>query len=354
MKKMFTPITLGEMTLPHRLVMSPMTRSRAQENGVPREFTVTYYEQRASMGLLISEGVQPSDDGQGYMNTPGIYREEHIVGWKKVTDAVHTAGGHFFMQLMHAGRMAHPANTPHGRQPVAPSAIAPNTTLYTPEGLQEVPTPRALTKDEIQETIQDFVHAAKSAIAAGADGVEIHGASGYLIQQFFMPSSNQREDEYGGSKENRARFGLEVAKAIADAIGKEKVGFRISPGDLPFNGIQEGEQSMEFYDYFAEQLAKLDIAYLHLMHFGNDPLLQMVRKKWPHTLIVNRAGRPLEQIDEDIENNLADISAIGVWALANPDFIDRLKKNAPLNEPDPTTFYGGEAKGYIDYPTLNE
>ncbi|NOU78954.1 alkene reductase [Paenibacillus sp. LMG 31459] len=353
MEKLWTKTKVGNLELPHRLAMAPMTRSRAEEDGTPGELISLYYAQRASMGLLITEGAQPSDDGQGYLRTPGIYTEKHIEGWKKVTNAVHDAGGYIYIQLMHVGRVSHPDNTPHHRQPVAPSAIAPGVETFTATGMQDIPVPRELSKEEIQITIADYRKAAAAAIEAGADGVEIHGANGYLINQFIGENSNKRMDEYGGSIENRARFAIEVAKAVIDEIGAERTGFRISPG-TPLGGIQDGEQGPDLYRYLTQELAKLNLAYLHIMHLGNDELLQDIRSLWTNPLLVNRAGRGLENIGVDIESGLADLAPIGVWSLANPDFVERLKAGAPLNEADPATFYGSGSKGYTDYPTLKE
>lgn len=353
MEKLWSSIKVGNMELPHRLAMAPMTRNRAQEDGTPGELAALYYAQRASLGLLITEGAQPSDDGQGYFNTPGIYTQKHIEGWKKVTDAVHEAGGYVYIQLMHVGRMSHPDNTPHHRQPVAPSAIAPGLEMHTATGKKDIPVPHELSKEEIQTTIQDYRKAAAAAIAAGADGAEIHGANGYLINQFIGENSNTRTDEYGGSIENRARFAIEVAKAVVDEIGPERTGFRISPG-TPLGGIQDGEQGLELYRYLTKELAKLNLAYLHVMHLGNDELLQDIRSLWTNPLLVNRAGRTIDQISVDIDRGLADLAPVGVWALANPDFVERLKAGAPLNEADPATFYSGGSKGYTDYPTLKE
>ncbi|MBV7509535.1 alkene reductase [Bacillus sp. sid0103] len=354
MKKIWSKTKVGNLELPHRLAMAPMTRSRAQEDGTPGELSSIYYAQRASIGLIISEGTQPSDDGQGYLWSPGIYTKKHIEGWKKVTDAVHEAGGYMYIQLMHAGRMSHPDNTPHHRQAVAPSAIAPGVQMFTAKGMQEVPVPRELSEEEIQTTIADFRKAAAAAIEAGADGVEIHGANGYLIHQFISENANVRTDNYGGSIENRARFAIEVAAAVAEEIGAERTGFRISPGNLAYMGIDEGESGLDLYKYLIPELAKLNLAYLHVMHLGNDDFLKEIRALWSNPLLVNRSGRPLDQIDVDIEANLADVAPVGAWALANPDLVGRLKKGAPLNEPDLTTFFGGDSKGYTDYPTMSE
>ncbi|MFS0868777.1 alkene reductase [Paenibacillus xylanilyticus] len=354
MEKLWSKIKIGNLELPHRLVMAPMTRSRAQEDGTPGELSALYYSQRASMGLLISEGTQPSDDGQGYLNSPGIYTDKQIKGWKKITDAVHGAGGYMFIQLMHVGRMSHPENTPHHRQPVAPSAIAPGLEMFTAKGMQEIPVPRALSEEDIQTTILDFRKAAAAAIEAGADGVEIHGANGYLINQFFGVNSNQRTDNYGGSIENRVRFAIEVTKAIVEEIGAEKTGFRISPG-TPLGGIDEGEQSHELYLHLVKELSQFNLAYLHVMHLGNETLLREIRSIWSNPLLVNRAGRAREDISIDIENGIADMIPVGVWSLANPDLVERLKQDAPFNEVDGTTLYAGTGSaGYTDYPTMNE
>lgn len=352
MSKLWNPIKVGNMELTHRLAMSPMTRSRAYENGVPNDLTAEYYSQRASLGLIITEGTQPSDDGQGYMNSPGIYRQEHIDGWKKVVDKVHDKGAYIFIQLMHAGRISHPDNTPHHRQAVAPSAIKPDASIHTAEGRKPIPEPRELSTNEIQDIIEEFKHAAASAIEAGADGIELHGANGYLIQQFISKNSNHRTDEYGGNIDNRIKFAVEVAQAVADEIGPDKVGFRISPG-LKFTGIDEGDREYDVHPTYVklvEELNKLNLAYVHIMHFGDDELLSKIRKSWNNTLLVNRAGRPMENIADDIDNDLADIAPIGQWALANPDIVERIKNNYPLNEMDSTTIYGGDKKGYIDYP----
>ncbi|XXD10389.1 alkene reductase [Klebsiella sp. R445] len=353
MSKLFEPVQVGHYSLPNRLVMAPMTRSRAQYDGTPGELAAEYYAQRADVGLIVTEGTQPSDDGQGYLTTPGIYTDAHVAGWKKTTDAVHAQGGHIFIQLMHAGRMSHPDNTPHHRQGVAPSAIAPGTGMFTATGMQDIPTPRALTKEEMQQTVRDFAYAAKRAIESGADGVEIHGANAYLIQQFFAPNANSRTDEYGGAIENRARFAIEVAVAVAEEIGAARTAIRLSPGTTMW-GIEEGENGPDLYRYLVAELDKLGLAYLHIMHQGNDPLLADIRKAWSGKLILNRPGRPREQFGADVVSGLADLEAYGAAVLANPDFTKRVKTGAPFNNADPTTFFGGNDKGYTDYPTMSD
>ncbi|WP_321913611.1 alkene reductase [Paraburkholderia sp. J11-2] len=308
MSKLFDSVRVGRYTLSNRLVMAPMTRSRAQADGTPGELAAEYYAQRASVGLIVSEGTQPSEDGQGYLTTPGIYHDAHTAGWKKVTSAVHARGGHLFIQLMHAGRMSHPDNTRHHRVGVAPSAIAPGTAMFTASGMQDIPVPRALSTTEIRQTVQDFRAAARRAVDAGADGVEIHGANAYLVQQFFAPSANTRTDEYGGSIENRARFALEVVAAIAAEIGADRTAIRLSPGTTLW-GIDEGPQGPDLNRYLVAELDKLGLAYLHIAHQGDEALLADIRKLWKGTLIVNRAGRPREQIGADVASGLADLES---------------------------------------------
>lgn len=353
LSQLWNPVKVGHLTLPHRLAMAPMTRSRALVDGTPSPLAPTYYAQRASLGLLISEGTQPSDDGQGYLLTPGIYTAKHIEGWKRVADEVHAAGGYLFIQLMHVGRISHPDNTLHHRQPVAPSAIAPGLGMFTASGMQDIPVPRELALDEVPAIIDEFRTAAAAAIKAGADGVEIHGANGYLVHQFMAENANTRDDQYGGSPENRARFGIEVARAIAQEIGSDRTGFRISPGS-PAGGLDEGPQGLDVYRVLIPELASLNLAYLHVLHLGNEAFLREIRSLWPSALLVNRAGRPLEKLAADIDSGIADVAPAGAWALANPDLVERLKTGAALNDPDPTTFYAGDAHGYIDYPTLAE
>jgi N-ethylmaleimide reductase len=351
MSNLWTPTTLGNINLPHRLALAPMTRNRANADGTPSSLVPIYYAQRASLGLLITEGTQPSEDGQGYMLTPGIHSEAQVAAWKKVATAVHAEGGHIFMQIMHAGRMGHPDNTPHGRDLVAPSAISAGQTMFTPTGPKETPTPRALSRDEVHQTIEDFRKAARNAIEAGLDGVEIHGANGYLINQFLASNANVRTDDYGGKIENRARFAIEVARAVAEEIGPERTGIRLSPG-LEIGGLNDGPDGEALYKYLVTELDKLGLAYLHLHHFGNEALLADLRGLWSQKLLVLRYDRPLDQIARDIDSGMADIAPVGRWAIANPDFVERLKTGASLNEADPSTFYTGGAKGYIDYPTL--
>ncbi|MCA8060854.1 alkene reductase [Burkholderia sp. AU38729] len=352
MSQLFTPVRVGRYTLENRLVMAPMTRSRAAFDGTPGEWAAEYYAQRSSLGLIVSEGTQPSDDGQGYLTTPGIYTDAHVAGWKAISDRVHARGGRLFIQLMHVGRMSHPDNTPHHRQAVAPSAIAPNAQMFTMKGMLDIPAPRALTLDEVRETVNDFRIAARRAIEAGADGVEIHGANGYLIQQFFAPNANTRTDAYGGSIENRARFAIEVATAIADEIGADRTAIRVSPGNT-LGGLDEGAEGPDLYRHLATELDRLGLAYLHVMHQGNEALLADLRARWSGTLILNRPGRTRDAIGTDVTSGLADLEAYGQMVLANPDFVTRVKTGAPMNDARRETFFGGDARGYVDYPALD-
>lgn len=351
MSQIFSPVRVGRHELSNRLVMAPMTRSRAQFDGTPGELAAQYYAQRAGVGLIVAEGTQPSDDGQGYLSTPGIYTPAHVAGWQKITSAVHDKGSRIFIQLMHAGRLSHPDNTPHHRQGVAPSAIAPGTGMFTPTGMQDAPTPRALTTDEVRQTVADFRHAARCAIEAGADGVEIHGANAYLVQQFFAPSANTRTDAYGGSIENRARFAIEIATAIAEEIGADRTAMRLSPGTKIW-GIEEGPEGPALYRYLVAELDKLGLAYLHIMHQGDEALLTDIRQIWQHPLILNRPGRPRDEIGADVASGLADLESYGQMILANPDFVARLQAGAPMSEADPASYFGGTEQGYIDYPAM--
>ncbi len=266
---------------------------------------------------------------------------------------MHRKGGHIFIQLMHAGRMSHPDNTPHHRPGVAPSAIAPGTGMFTAKGMQDIPVPRMLSTDEVRQTVADFRRAARRAVEAGADGVEIHGANAYLIQQFFAPSANTRSDEYAGSIQNRARFAIEVATAIAEEIGADRTAIRLSPGTTMW-GIDEGAEGPDLYRYLVAELDKLGLAYLHIMHQGDEALLADIGKLWTGALVLNRPGRPREQIGADVTSGLAGLESYGQMVLANPDFVERLKASAPLNDANRAAFFGGTAQGYTDYPAMDE
>ncbi|SES38215.1 N-ethylmaleimide reductase [Lentzea xinjiangensis] len=350
-EQLWAPAKVGEIPLEHRLAMAPMTRDRSTPEGVPTDLNALYYAQRSSTALIITEGTQPSADGQGYLLTPGIHTDEQVAGWRRVTDAVHDAGGRIVVQLMHVGRIAHPANTPHGRQPVAPSAVRPAGAMFTLQGPQEMPEPRQLSTEEVAATVEDFRAAAARAIAAGADGVEIHGANGYLVHQFLAGNTNRRTDRYGGSAENRIRFAVEVATAVADEIGAGRTGIRLSPGN-PFNDIAE-DDTRELYPALVRALAPLNLAYLHVAHGGDEELVRELRSLWPTAFLLNRPGADLDTRVRDITSGLADVITVGVMALANPDLVERLRTGAPLNTPDPQTFYGGDERGYTDYPALS-
>jgi N-ethylmaleimide reductase len=353
MTSLWDPIRIGRLNLDNRLFMAPMTRNRALPDGTPAGIAATYYAQRASFGLVITEGTQPSADGQGYVLTPGLHADEHVAGWRKVTDAVHDAGGHIFIQLMHTGRRAHPDNTPHHRQPVAPSAVAANDMMGTPSGNQATPEPRALTTEEVRQTVRDFAEAARRAVEAGADGVEIHGANGYLIQQFFAPNANLRTDEYGGTPENRARFAIEIAKAIAAGIGADRTGIRLSPLGTG-GGLDEGPEAKALYLHLIAELDKLGLAYLHILHHGDEDFLKAIRATWNQPLIVNRWGAAPDALDRDLREGTADAVAVGKLAIANPDLVARLKTGAELNAPKPESFFGGTEAGYTDYASLED
>jgi NADPH2 dehydrogenase len=352
MTTIWNPIRIGSMQLSNRTAMAPMTRGRALPDGTPSDIVADYYAQRASVGLLITEGTQPSEDGQGYLNTPGIHTDAHVEGWRKISSAVHRSGGRLFIQLLHVGRMSHPDNTPHHRQALAPSAVTPNSEMFTAKGLLPIPEPRALSREEIAAIIGEFVQGARLAIEAGADGVEIHGANGYLVQQFFAPNANLRHDEYGGSIENRVRFALEVTRAVADAIGADRTAIRLSPGSN-LGDLDEGPDGPELYRRLLAELDQLGLAYLHLVHSGDDAQMKDLRQAWRGTLIVNRPGGGRERVGQDVAAGMADMESFGQMILANPDFVDRIRAGAPLNEPRRELFYSGGAAGYTDYPTLH-
>jgi N-ethylmaleimide reductase len=354
---LFDPLTVGRLQVPNRVVMAPMTRSRAGLGGVPTEVMATYYSQRAGAGLIVSEGTQPSAVGQGYPSTPGLHTDEQVAGWRVVTDAVHAAGGRIVAQLMHTGRIGHPSLLPDGLVPVAPSAVRAAGQVFTPGGMQDHVVPQALTEQGIAETVADYGAAARRAVEAGFDGVEVHAANGYLPHQFLAGSSNQRTDGYGGSPAARTRFVVEVVQATVDAIGADRVGIRISPGNT-FNDVVE-EDVLETYTALLEQLAPLGLAYLNLIEARDDAVNERILSLWADgVLAVNPS--PLVQLQapagkDGAERWLArgaDLITLGRTFLANPDLVERLATDAPLNEPDSSTFYGGTEQGYTDYPTL--
>ncbi len=348
---LFTPINLAGHELPNRIVMAPMTRNRAGEGRVPTELTATYYAQRASAGLIISEATQVSPLSLAYPGTPGIHTPEQVVGWRRVTDSVHAAGGRIFLQLWHVGRVAHPTLM-EGKQPIAPSAIAAKGETFTGKGMEPFVVPRALETEEIAGVVAEYAHGASLAKEAGFDGVEVHAANGYLIDQFLRDGSNHRTDEYGGSVENRARFLNEITCAVTSVWGGGKVGVRFSPVS-PFNDMSDSDP-MTTFTQAAQGLNEYGLAYLHLFEpiEGEGPALApAIRKVFRRPLIVN-GGYTRETGDAAIASSLADLVAFGVPFLANPDLPARLAKNAPLNTPDRNTMYMGGEKGYTDYPAL--
>lgn len=356
---LFAPAQLGNLTLSNHIVMAPMTRSRATALHVPTDEIATYYAQRASAGLLITEGASPSPNGEGYARIPGIWNDAQIKGWRKVTDAVHAKGGKIFIQLMHTGRIGHALNLTNGGEVIAPSAVKAEGAIYTDqEGMKEHPEPRAMTTDEVQDTIQEFVQAAINAVTAGFDGVEIHGANGYLIEQFIRPTTNHRTDAYGGSTENFARFALEVAQKTAAAIGKDKTGIRLSPygvaSDMPYQ-----PEFDDIYAYLAENLSDY-VTYVHLVDHSAmgapavpDTIKNLFRHAYKGTLILS-GGYTRETAEADLETGKGDLIAFGRPFISNPDLVERLQLEAPFNEADPSTFYSPGEKGYTDYPVLEE
>ena len=359
MTTLFDAYDLAGLPLPNRAVMSPMTRSRAI-GGVPNDLMATYYAQRAGAGLIVTEGVAPSPNGLGYPRIPGLWSREQVDGWRKVTDAVHEAGGRIFAQIMHTGRVGHPANLPSGGELLAPSAVPLETTKIwvDAEGAAvPVPTAREMSTEEVHAAIEEFVLAARNAIEAGFDGIELHGANGYLLQQFLHPHTNRRDDEFGGSPEARRHFVLEVARRVADAIGPERVGIRVSPfgvaNDLPLR-----DDAVDDYVALAGELSKLGLAYLHLVDHSAlgapavpEAVYEGLRSAFGGTLIL-AGGYDLERANRDLDRDRGDLVAFGRPFIANPDLVERLRTGAPLEDPRPQFFYSADAEGYTDYPVL--
>jgi N-ethylmaleimide reductase len=360
---LFSPLTLGPITLPNRMVMAPLTRSRAAEGDVPSDLAVTYYTQRATAGLIITEATQISAQGKGYPKTPGIFTDTQVAGWRKVTDSVHAAGGHIFLQLWHVGRISHPTTQVGGALPVGPSAIKPAGKIFTDSGEeQEFVTPRALELSEIPGIVQQYVDGARNAKEAGFDGVEVHGANGYLLDQFLRDGSNHRTDEYGGSVENRARLLLEVTEAVIQVWGADRVGVRLSPYS-GFNDMHDSDPVTTF-SYVARKLHSLGVTYLHIIEpvaqnhpmatpeSLTRPIAPILREAFEGTFMIN-GGYDKESGTAAIESGTADLICYGVPFIANPDLVKRYQTNAALNTPDPSSFYSGDGKGYTDYPALD-
>lgn len=351
---LFSPLTLGELELPNRLVMAPLTRLRSGEEGVPGPLVVEHYRQRASLGLIVSEGIYPSPAGRSYPGQPGLVTEEQVAAWKKVTDAVHAEGGRIFAQVMHGGRVSHEDIT-GGHPIVGPSAVAIEGEVRTPTGKKPYPVPHALTSDELPVVMEEIVTASRNAIEAGFDGVELHSANGYLLHEFLAPNSNVRDDSYGGSPENRARFVIETVNAVVAALGANRVGIRISP-EHNVQGIAETDLAdvLATYEVLLDSISPLNLAYLSILH--HEPageLVQDLRARFGGTFLVNTGFGVVTTRDEAVAlvaDGHADAVVVGRPAIANPDLARRWKESLPLNEPDASTFYGEGAKGYTDYP----
>ncbi len=355
---LFAPLTLGHLDLPNRVVMAPMTRCRATTDHVPTPVMAEYYAQRAGAGLIVTEGIAPDGHGCGYARIPGLWSKEQVVGWKTVTDAVHAAGGRIAAQLMHTGRVGHPLNMPEGAELLGPSAVAAPGEMYTDQqGPQPHPTPRAMTASEVKQAIQAYVTAAEHAVAAGFDMVELHGANGYLIDQFFTPGVNVRDDAWGGSVEGRGRFALAVADAVVAAIGAERTGIRLSPRGA-FNGITPWDEGGTDFTWLAGELGKRSLAYLHVVDHSSmgapepgDELKQAMRDAFGGPIVLS-GGYDGDRANADLAAGRGELVAFGRPYIANPDLVARLRDGAELAEPDHTTFYTPGAAGYTDYAAL--
>ena len=359
MADLFETVQLGSLVLANRVFMAPLTRNRADADGVPAELAATYYSQRASAGLIITEATQISPMGKGYINTPGIHSTEQVRGWTRIVDAVHESGGHIFLQLWHVGRISHTSLLPKNAHPVAPSAVRANSQTFTDTGFTQVSEPIALTVGGIQEILAEYRQAAFNAKAAGFDGVEIHAANGYLIDQFLRTGTNRRSDEYGGVASNRIRFLLEVVDQVRAAWNSKQIGVRISP-TVDFNDMSDGNPR-ETFSLAVEELNSYELGYLHVVERAQDSksiseedlaLCGYLRGLWKGLYIVN-GGYDGPRGEEAVRTGHADAVAYGRWFLANPDLPRRLQLRAALNEPDQTTFYGGGAAGYTSYPALS-
>lgn len=355
--KLFTSYNMGGLQLANRIVMAPMTRSRAI-GYIPNNLMAEYYRQRATAGLIITEGTSPSPNGLGYARIPGIYNQEQVAGWKKVTDAVHQEGGKIFIQLMHTGRVSHPLNMPEGAEVVAPSAIGFEGQMYTDqEGMKDYPTPREMTLEDIEQAQEEYVNAAKLAMEAGFDGVELHGANGYLIEQFINPAANQRTDAYGGSIENRTRFAIETAQKVVAAIGAEKTAIRLSPYGAA-NGLAPSYEGIDAtYEYLATELGKLNLAYIHVVDhsaMGAPEVPQstkdLIKKAFGGTYI-NSGGHDTTSAEEVLQKEQGDLVAFGRPFISNPDLVYRLEHDIELTQPDHNTFYTPGEEGYTTYAT---
>jgi N-ethylmaleimide reductase len=351
MSTLFEPLRVGNIELANRIIMAPMTRSRANDEGIQPPFAAEYYGQRASAGLIITEATNISPMAKGYVRTPGIYTEAQVESWRPIADSVHARGGKIFLQLFHTGRIALPDFLPDHAQPLAPSAVRATGKNYTDEGMKEFETPREITRKEIAETVRDFARAASNAIAAGFDGVELHSASGYIVQQFLSTNANLRSDEYGGSIENRTRFLFAVLDAMITAVGSGRVGVKFSPR-IAFNDIEETDADV-VYPYVLEELNDRKLAYVHVSDSTGEGWHAKLRPLYQGVYFAG-AGFTKESGEGLLEKGDADAIVYGTKLLANPDLPERFRRSAPLNQPDQATFYAPGEHGYIDYPTLEE
>lgn len=350
MDSLFQTLPLGLRTLRNRIVMAPMTRSRANDVGVPSELVATYYRQRASAGLIITEGTSPSAMGKGYVRTPGIYNDAQAQAWRAVTDAVHAEGGTIFLQIMHCGRIAHPSMLPEQAQPVAPSAVRAEGTAWTDSGPQALVEPRALSTEEVLQVIEQHAQATRRALDAGFDGVELHAASGYLPEQFLSSKTNLRTDAYGGSVENRTRFVLETLRAMVAVAGPKRVGLKISP-EMNFNDVVDAHP-VQTYTTLVQGLQGLDLAYLHVALFNPATDYHALLRPLFQGAYLAGGGLTRESAQALLDSGVADAAVFGSPFLANPDLPERLRRDAALNAADRNTFYSPGAVGYTDYPAL--
>ena len=363
MTTLFDPCQIGRIAAANRVVMAPLTRNRAGVHEVPTEMMARYYAQRASAGLIVAEATQISPEGQGYISTPGIHSPEQVAGWRQVTDAVHAAGGKIVLQLWHVGRISHVSLLPDGMVPVSSTARTADARTFVKEGYVPVSQPRALRTDEMPRLVADFRHAARNAMAAGFDGIEVHGANGYLLDQFLRDSINDRTDAYGGSIANRCRVVVEIMQAVADEIGADRCGIRLSPV-TPFNDAGLDSDTQGLFNHLMSQLAPMKLAFMHVIEgstggprdfapFDYDALHALYKQAHPQGTWLLNNGYDRAMAIETVQSGRADAVAFGKPFISNPDLVRRLREDAPLNPLDAATMFGGDAKGYIDYPTLD-
>ncbi|HMP73232.1 MAG TPA: alkene reductase [Kiritimatiellia bacterium] len=358
---LFTPMPLGPLTLANRIVMAPMTRCRATSDHIPTPLMATYYHQRASAGLIITEGTAPSPNGVGYARIPGIYNQHQVAGWQTVTSAVHQQGGKIFLQIMHTGRVSHPLNMPEGSRILAPSPVAMTGTMWTDQqAMQPYPVPAAMTEEDIEQAIQSYIDGASRAIEAGFDGVELHAANGYLIDQFLNTASNQRTDAWGGSIEHRIRFAVTVAQQVSARIGATRVGMRISPYGV-FNDMKPDHDMDALYRALSVKLSDLGLAYIHVVDHSAmgapsvpEDVKHIIRNHFKGAYILSGGYETLDRAQADLASGKGHLVAFGRPFISNPDLVDRLQNGAALTSPNPETFYTPGEAGYTDYPATNK